>query len=100
MGLFKEVFPNISFWYLLNEKSKRITHRDLKFDNIFVSMEPSGRGGALRIGDFGFAVEQRRRRNSDDEGASLRHCGTYAYAAPEILRSKPYDAKETDVWSL
>lgn len=50
---------------------------------------------ALRA-DFGFATTI----PAAGSAALSTHCGSYAYAAPEILFGEPYDGTKSDVWSL
>ena len=62
---------------------KGICHRDLKMQNILVDSDFSP-----KICDFGFATEN---------NANLsEYLGTLCYAAPEILRNKPYDGFKAD----
>jgi len=49
----------------------------------------------IKVGDFGFA-----RKIDNLHKLLATHCGSYAYAAPEILTNRPYSGPETDVWSL
>eukprot|EP00924_Labyrinthula_sp_SR-Ha-C_P009768 augustus_masked-scaffold_22-processed-gene-5.6-mRNA-1 protein AED:0.04 eAED:0.04 QI:0/-1/0/1/-1/1/1/0/403 len=80
----KEVVKGLAFMH----SSHRI-HRDIKSDNILVSLD-----GKVKLGDFGFAVnltEQNRKRNSV--------VGTPYWMAPELIRGLDYDGK-VDVWSL
>ncbi|KAG1670063.1 Serine/threonine-protein kinase Nek1 [Nymphon striatum] len=68
---------------------RKILHRDIKSQNIFLTKSSN-----LKIGDFGIA----RVLNNTNELA--RTCiGTPYYLSPEICENKPYNNK-SDVWSL
>ncbi|NXO59925.1 NEK5 kinase, partial [Aramus guarauna] len=69
---------------------KKILHRDVKAQNIFLS----NNGKVAKLGDFGIA----RQLNSTMEFAHT--CvGTPYYLSPEICENRPYNNK-TDIWSL
>ncbi|KFP19171.1 Serine/threonine-protein kinase Nek5, partial [Egretta garzetta] len=69
---------------------KKILHRDVKAQNIFLS----DNGKVAKLGDFGIA----RQLNSTMEFAHT--CvGTPYYLSPEICENRPYNNK-TDIWSL
>ncbi|KAM6144661.1 serine/threonine-protein kinase Nek5 [Phoenicopterus ruber ruber] len=69
---------------------KKILHRDVKAQNIFLS----NNGKIAKLGDFGIA----RQLNSTMEFAHT--CvGTPYYLSPEICENQPYNNK-TDIWSL
>ncbi|XP_074769710.1 serine/threonine-protein kinase Nek5 [Athene noctua] len=69
---------------------KKILHRDVKAQNIFLS----NNGRVAKLGDFGIA----RQLNSTMEFAHT--CvGTPYYLSPEICENRPYNNK-TDIWSL
>ncbi|GFV65405.1 hypothetical protein TNCV_2638351 [Trichonephila clavipes] len=68
---------------------RRILHRDIKTQNIFLT-----KSGIAKLGDFGIA----RVLNNTSELA--RTCiGTPYYLSPEICENKPYNNK-SDIWSL
>ncbi|XP_068175055.1 serine/threonine-protein kinase Nek1 isoform X2 [Antennarius striatus] len=68
---------------------RRILHRDIKSQNIFLT-----KNGTVQLGDFGIA----RVLNSTVELA--RTCiGTPYYLSPEICENKPYNNK-SDIWAL
>jgi serine/threonine protein kinase len=69
---------------------KKIVHRDLKLENIFVRKSEKN-SWTCKIGDFGLARFLEMEANSN--------CGTQNYMAPEILESVPY-GQEVDIWSL
>ena len=46
--------------------------------------------------DFGFAT----RFPTSKQKLLETFCGSYAYAAPEILQAEKYDGKIADIWSL
>jgi serine/threonine protein kinase len=60
--------------------SKGIIYRDLKPDNIIIAED-----GHLKLTDFGLSKE-----NAETEFTSNSFVGTYAYAAPEVLKNKPH----------
>lgn len=53
----------------------------------------------VKLSDFGFARGQMKPK-SDEWPLSTTYCGSYAYAAPEILRGIPYQPQLSDVWSM
>lgn len=65
-----------------------IMHRDIKPDNIFVTMDDE-----FKLGDFGIA----RKMESLEHGFTIR--GTYEYMAPEVYHGDEYDGR-VDVYSL
>ena len=65
-----------------------IAHRDLKLENMLIDEDLN-----LKLVDFGLAVK------SDIDNLT-QWCGTPCYAAPEIHRQVPYNAKKADIFSL
>ena len=68
---------------------RKILHRDLKTQNIFMNQN-----GSIKIGDFGIA-----RVLSDTKSKAKTVVGTPYYLSPEIIKSEPYSFK-SDIWSL
>lgn len=64
-----------------------IIHRDLKLENILLS-----KNGQIKIGDFGWAVQDPRPRRRT-------LCGTLDYLSPEMISNEPH-TQMVDVWSL
>eukprot|EP01132_Coremiostelium_polycephalum_P000492 gene492-620_t len=73
--------------------SKNILHRDLKTQNIFLTINSEGKY-LVKLGDFGIA----KILNSDTSFAKTV-IGTPYYLSPEICEDLPYDHK-SDIWSL
>ncbi|CAK9077087.1 unnamed protein product [Durusdinium trenchii] len=68
---------------------RHVLHRDLKSQNIFMTL-----AGAVKLGDFGIA------KVLDHTAAeAITMIGTPIYLAPEVCHSKPYGMK-ADVWSM
>lgn len=70
-----------------------VAHRDLKCENLLLDTYHN-----LKVCDFGFS-----KRLTYTDGRivlSETYCGTSSYAAPEILKSFPYNPKVSDVWSM
>lgn len=68
---------------------RKILHRDLKSQNIFLT-----KNDMIKLGDFGIA-----RVLSDTRSKAKTVVGTPYYLSPEIIQSKPYSFK-SDIWSL
>ena len=68
---------------------KKILHRDLKSQNIFLTKK-----GLIKLGDFGIA-----RVLSNTRSKAKTVVGTPYYLSPEIIRSESYSFK-SDIWSL
>lgn len=68
---------------------KKILHRDIKCQNIFLT-----RGNIVKLGDFGIA---KILQNTVELAKSC--VGTPYYLSPEICENKLYDSK-SDVWAL
>ena len=65
-----------------------IVHRDLKCENLLLDSNYK-----VKLTDFGFA------RTFQDELLKT-YCGSYAYAAPEVINGNPYQGEKSDIWSL
>ena len=68
---------------------RKILHRDLKSQNIFMNQN-----GSIKLGDFGIA---KCLKNTVDIAKTV--VGTPYYFSPEIIQNKPYSFK-SDIWSL
>lgn len=69
--------------------SHGITHRDLKPENLLLDAK-----GNLKVADFGLS-----KLTSEQPVAMKTICGTWAYAAPEVIKRVGYDHL-VDIWSL
>lgn len=67
--------------------SRGVVHRDLKCENLLLDSHMR-----LKISDFGFA----RKYTSNLK----TFCGSFAYAAPEVILGNPYNGPLADIWSM
>ena len=89
-GLILRWFTQIAL-ALKHIHDRRILHRDLKTQNIFLT----GPGeGTVKVGDFGIA-----RVLQHTQDCARTAIGTPYYLSPEICQEKPYGYK-SDIWSL
>jgi NIMA (never in mitosis gene a)-related kinase len=68
---------------------RRILHRDIKTQNVFLS-----RGSLVKLGDFGIA-----RVLDGSHSHAQTVVGTPFYMSPEVCQNRPYSYK-SDVWAL
>ncbi|XP_063221011.1 testis-specific serine/threonine-protein kinase 3-like isoform X2 [Bacillus rossius redtenbacheri] len=86
--IFTQILDVMEYCYSLG-----IVHRDIKCENLLLDQ-----GFNIKLTDFGFArggmfPEDGRPRMSES------FCGSYAYAAPEVLTGQRHDPYLSDVWS-
>jgi len=70
--------------------SYNICHRDLKPENILLKPD-----GTVKICDFGMGA-----LHQAPEEKLQTSCGSPHYAAPEVLRNRPYRGDRSDIWSM
>jgi len=81
---FQQLMAGVEFCH-----SKGVVHRDLKPENLLLDDQFT-----LKLADFGFS-------NIVCAAHKLMftECGTPGYMAPEMLKSKGYDATKADIWA-
>ena len=84
--LFKQIANAVAYIHQFG-----IVHRDLKIENIIMS--DNSEQSVPKLADFGMV------KILGPAEKTQERLGTVAYAAPEVLRKKPY-TKKVDVWSL
>ena len=67
-------------------------HRDIKLDNVMLSVDSSGY--TVKLADFGLSEQL-----VSSYSTRWTKVGTRGYMAPEILEGKPYGTA-SDIWSL
>jgi len=82
MKFFRQIIYGLDFLH-----AHGVCHRDLKPENLLLDLNNN-----IKIADFGFA---RWMKN----GRTESYCGSYHYAAPEIVRLEPYEGRAADIWS-
>lgn len=79
---FKQILQSIDYM-----NSMKVSHRDLKLENILVESNLT-----LKVADFGYASFQK-------ESMMTSYRGTFTYMAPEIKEGKAYNGTEVDIFS-
>ncbi|KAH9037692.1 kinase-like domain-containing protein [Lactarius pseudohatsudake] len=71
--------------------SKRVVHRDVKPENVFIDID-----GHIVLGDFGLARKLAAEQNTVSGNEMF---GTPAYTPPEVFAGRPY-GREVDIWAF
>lgn len=83
--VFQQIISAIQYCH-----SQGVAHRDLKPQNILITVFPN-----IKVCDFGLCQYF--------EGANAKMktaCGSPFYASPECIKGKPYNGRQSDIWSL
>ncbi|EPE08447.1 camk camkl gin4 protein kinase [Ophiostoma piceae UAMH 11346] len=83
--VFRQMMSAVQYCHALN-----ICHRDLKPENILLKAD-----GQIKIADFGMAALHQAPRSHLQTS-----CGSPHYAAPELLKARPYRGDKADIWSM
>lgn len=83
--VFRQMMSAVQYCHAYN-----ICHRDLKPENILLKAD-----GQIKIADFGMAALHQGPRYHLQTS-----CGSPHYAAPELLKARPYRGDKADIWSM
>ncbi|OAA62507.1 serine/threonine-protein kinase [Niveomyces insectorum RCEF 264] len=83
--VFRQIMSAVQYCHMYN-----ICHRDLKLENILLKSD-----GQIKIADFGMAALHQGPRYHLQTS-----CGSPHYAAPELLKARPYRGDKADIWSM
>ncbi|KAJ3686337.1 hypothetical protein LUZ61_015501 [Rhynchospora tenuis] len=83
---FQQLISAVAFCH-----ARGVYHRDIKPDNLLVD-----ENGDLKVADFGLSAVAEQKQQ---DGLFHTLCGTPAFAAPDVLARKGYDAGRADLWS-
>lgn len=86
---FSQLFAGLYYLH-----GKGFVHRDIKCENLLLDKERN-----LKITDFGFAKKIMKTKSGSPQ-LSETYCGSYAYAAPELLKGQPYEPCSAEIWSM
>lgn len=87
VGEIRDFFSQICSAFKYLHETQRIAHRDLKLENILISLPNK----ILKLCDFGFATEEK---------FANERCGSPGYIAPEVLKYEPHFSRPLDIWAL
>jgi serine/threonine-protein kinase HSL1 (negative regulator of Swe1 kinase) len=82
--IFRQIIAALIYCHRIN-----IHHRDLKPENILLDRSTM----TVKLVDFGMAALQATGKKLTTP------CGSPHYAAPEVIKTTPYDGGKADVWS-
>uniref|UniRef100_A0A3Q1HZL0 non-specific serine/threonine protein kinase n=1 Tax=Acanthochromis polyacanthus TaxID=80966 RepID=A0A3Q1HZL0_9TELE len=83
-GIFRQITSAVHYCH-----KNGVAHRDLKLENILLDQDLN-----VKLADFGLS-------NHFRSGTLLQtYCGSPLYAAPEIVKGRPYQGPEVDCWAM
>ena len=82
----QQILDSVSHCHINN-----VVHRDLKPENLL--LENSKRGAAVKLADFGLAIEV-----DGDKMGKFGFAGTPGYLSPEVIKQDMY-GKPADIWA-